>query len=151
MVLFENSFLPHVDTEKVNGMFATIVIVLPTAYSGGSAHLSHGGLSKAIDYSSTSLTTTTALSWYTDVTHEIKPITSGYRLALSYNVIHTTNSIRPALKSSAGIVEELRHVLLSWRQDQFGEAPAQLIFELDYQYSEANLSGSALKGRTQTG
>jgi len=65
-------------TEKVDGMFATVIVVLPSQFTGGSAHLEHGGIASILDCSSTSLTKTTVLSWYTDVSHEIKPITSGY-------------------------------------------------------------------------
>ncbi|THH13506.1 hypothetical protein EUX98_g9716, partial [Antrodiella citrinella] len=39
---------------------------------------------------------------YTDVTHEIKPITSGYRLALAYNLLHTNTSLRPAISNDEG-------------------------------------------------
>lgn len=33
--------LPHQEAEKVDGMFATILIVLPSPFTGGAAHLSH--------------------------------------------------------------------------------------------------------------
>ncbi|TFK65499.1 hypothetical protein BDN72DRAFT_880887 [Pluteus cervinus] len=32
---------------------------------------------------------TSVLSWYTDVVHGVAPVTSGYRLALSYNLMHS--------------------------------------------------------------
>lgn len=126
-------------------MFASIIVVLPSHFTGGDAHLSHGGLDLNFDTSETSLTQTTVLSWYTDVMHEIKPITSGYRLALSYNLVHTTTSLRPAVSINTGAVAELRHILLSWKQDEDG--PEKLVYLLDHKYSQANLSGSALKGK----
>lgn len=126
-------------------MFATIVIVLPSEFTGGEAHLTHSGLTTKIDCSPDSLLSTTALSWYTDVTHEIKPITSGYRLALSYNLIHTTNTLRPSLPSADGVVTKLRHILLSWKQ-QADFDPLMIIHLLEHKYS-LNLSGSALKGK----
>jgi preprotein translocase subunit SecG len=74
-------------------MFATIVVVLLSHFTGGRAHLSHGGISKVFDSGGSSLTKTTVLAWYTDVMHEIvsfyimasvpelsqkqKPVTSG--------------------------------------------------------------------------
>ena len=79
-------------------MFASIVVVLPSTFIGGTAHLSHGSLSVVYDCSQdSSLLKTTVLPWYTDVMHEIKPITSGYRLALTYNLVHTTSALRPSL------------------------------------------------------
>ncbi|GBE89811.1 hypothetical protein SCP_1701360 [Sparassis crispa] len=148
LLLYETDshFLPHVDTEKANGMFATIVIVLPSKFTGGDAHVSHGSLSAVYNTSVKSLMQTTVLAWYTDVMHEIKPITSGYRLALSFNLIHTTTGLRPALSTQMSVVEPLRHVLLSWKQDRGQKAPAKLLYLLTHKYSQANLRGSALKG-----
>ncbi|KAJ8072944.1 hypothetical protein PM082_019807 [Marasmius tenuissimus] len=138
-------FLPHVDTEKTNGMFASIIVVLPSRFTGGDAHVSHGTLKKVFNTSEPSLSKTTVLSWYTDVTHEIKPIQSGYRLALSYNLFHTTTSLRPSLSSQNDIVGRLRHILLSWKQRE--SKPDKIIYMLDHKYSQASLSASALKGK----
>lgn len=126
-------------------MFATIIIVLPSPFTGGAAHLSHAGLSTVIDFSTDSHLSTSVMAWYTDVTHEIKPITSGYRLALSYNLIHTTNALRPVLPSSYDVVAKLRRILSSWKQN-LDSTPEKLIYLLKHKYSKANLRGSALKG-----
>ncbi|KAF9256205.1 hypothetical protein L218DRAFT_950169 [Marasmius fiardii PR-910] len=157
------NFLPHVDTEKPNGMFASIIVVLPSRFTGGDAHVSHGSLKNVFNTSVPSATKTTVFSWYTDVMHEIvrdffrpvvestltletqKPITSDYRFALSYNLFHTINSLRPSLASKSEAIENLRHVLLSWKQ-QVAD-PAKVIYMLDHTYSRACLSGSALKGK----
>ena len=134
-------------TEKVNGMFATIVVVLPSRFTGGAVRVAHGELSETYDNSTNSLTTTSVLAWYTDVEHEVKHITSGYRLALSFNLIHTTNALRPALASQTGVASRLRHVLLSWKKHEGqGDAPTKLIYLLSHKYSQAALRGSALKG-----
>ncbi|KAI4517125.1 hypothetical protein K525DRAFT_211588 [Schizophyllum commune Loenen D] len=148
LLLYETGshFLPHVDTEKVDTMFATIIVVLPSPFTGGAAHLSHGSLSEVYDCAPASDMKTTVLSWYTDVTHSIKPITSGYRLALAYNVYHTTNTLRPSLPDTHSAVEALRHVLLSWKQTTNPDAPRKIIYLLDHKYSQANMKGSALKG-----
>ncbi|KAK1228340.1 hypothetical protein PQX77_008593 [Marasmius sp. AFHP31] len=138
-------FLPHVDTEKTNGMFASIIVVLPSRFTGGDAHVSHGTLRKVFNTSGPSLSKTTVLSWYTDVTHEIKPIESGYRLALSYNLFHTTNSLRPSLSSQNDMIGRLRHIFLSWKQQE--SEPDKMIYMLDHKYSQASLSASALKGK----
>lgn len=132
-------------TEKQNGMFASIIVVLPSEFTGGDAHLSHAGLETKFNTSKDSLTRVTVLSWYTDVTHEIKPITSGYRFALSYNLVHTTSALRPAVSLNVDAVAKLRHILLSWKQSRNG--PEKLIYLLEHQYSLANRSGSALKGK----
>ena len=133
-------------TEKVGSMFATIIVVLPSPFTGGAAHLSHANKSEVFDCSENSAHQTTVLSWYTDVTHSIEPITSGYRLALSYNVYHTTNALRPSLPTTHSAVNALRHVLLSWKQANGSDVPRKVIYLLDHQYTQANKTGSALKG-----
>lgn len=129
-------------------MFATIIVVLPSEFTGGDAHLSHGTLSTAYNTSNGSAYQTTALAWYTDVTHEIKPITSGHRLALSYNLIHTTQSLRPALSMNKTFTDKVRAVLTAWNEhlEKGSHVPEKLLYLLDHQYSQANLRASALKG-----
>ncbi|KAJ7068789.1 hypothetical protein C8F01DRAFT_1247277 [Mycena amicta] len=136
-------FLPHVDTEKANGMFASIIVVLPSHFTGGDAHTSHSNTKSVYNSSNNSMTSTTVLAWYTDVTHEIKPITSGYRFALTYNLVHTTTAIRPALSSADGAISKLRHVFQSWNANKNG--PKKIFYLLEHHYSQANLSASALK------
>ncbi|KAG8962450.1 hypothetical protein FRC05_005342 [Tulasnella sp. 425] len=149
LLLYETGshFLPHQDTEKVDGMFATIIVVLPSPFTGGSAHLSHAGQTAVINQSKDSWLNTSVMAWYTDVMHEIKPIQSGYRFALSYNLIHTTTSLRPALSDTSGPIQQLRHILLSWRQSLYEEeSPQKIIYLLEHRYSQANCRGSAMKG-----
>jgi hypothetical protein len=128
-------------TEKVKGMFATLVIVLPSCYTGGQVHVSHAGLSKVFDLAPDSLQQTFALSWYTDVVHEVKPITSGYRLALSYNLIHTSKVVpRPTLPNMHTAVTRLRHVMHKWSKDAYPTMhKPMLAYIFSHQYSAINL------------
>lgn len=135
-------------TEKADDTFARLIVVLPSSFTGGAAHVSHGGLSRIMDCSSVSLTHTSVLSWNTDATHEITPITSGYRLAISYNLIHSSNAPRPLLPDTHSFVSQLRHVLLSWKQrvQDDDSGPDKIVYLLDHTYSGENLLGTALKG-----
>ncbi|KAJ3542327.1 hypothetical protein NM688_g5980 [Phlebia brevispora] len=105
-----------------------------------------GRTSAVYDTSLTSDLQTSVMAWYTDVTHEVKPITSGYRLALSYNLIHTTTSLRPALPGDDSIMSPLRNALLAWKADAGAESPDKILYLLKHKYSQASLNGSALKG-----
>lgn len=67
-------------------MFATIIVILPSMYTGGEVHVSHSSSYEVFDFAAQSLLSTVALAWYTDVFHEVKPVTSGYRLALSSRI-----------------------------------------------------------------
>ncbi|KZS90670.1 hypothetical protein SISNIDRAFT_415181, partial [Sistotremastrum niveocremeum HHB9708] len=139
-------FLPHQDTEKAKGMFGTVIIVLPSAFEGGQLHMSHSGQTKIFDISADSNFCTSVMAWYSDVRHEVKPITSGYRLALSYNLIAPTGSPRPGLSGYSQTVSEVRHVLMSWRQSFAKSTPDKLAYILDHEYSAFGIGTGVLKG-----
>jgi len=114
-------------------------------------HVSHSNQKQTFDFSSTSLSSTAVLAWYTDVKHEVKPVTSGCRLALSYNIIHTAPGVsRPALPDTHKFVTELRRILRKWRQDLYDNTPDNNMaaYLLAHHYSSKNLASgmSALKG-----
>lgn len=138
-------------TEKSPGMFATVVIVLPSEFSGGSLHLSHAGKTQIIDVASGSLTMTHALAWYTDVYHSVHPVLSGYRLALSYNLVHA-KAYKPSLHDISKKADILRHIMFSWKEAKEGKLklefniPDRLCYLLDHEYSKVNLLAGALKG-----
>ena len=128
-----------------------MIIILPSAYTGGQVHVSHSNQQQTFDFSSTSLSSTAVLAWYTDVKHEVKPVTSGYRLALSYNIIHTAPGVpRPTLPDTHTFVTDLRRILRKWHQDLYENTPDDnmAVYLLAHHYSAKNLSSgmAALKG-----
>ncbi|TFK88725.1 hypothetical protein K466DRAFT_488388, partial [Polyporus arcularius HHB13444] len=149
LILYEpgSHLLPRVDTDEVNDTFATIVVVLPSQFNGGEVRVAHGELSKIYDNSAKSLATTSVLAWYTDVEHELRHITSGHRLALSFNLVHMTNSFRPTFSTALqnGTAARLRRVFLQWKR-KHGEHPSKLIYLLSGVYSEATPRRSELEG-----
>ena len=132
-------------------MFATMIILLPSRYTGGEIHLTHASETQVVDFSASSLANTAVLAWYTDVLHEVKPVTSGYRLALSFNMIHTSpDKPLPTVSSQAdGPCAKLRRVLCEWKE-RSGEPsnPDCIAYLLKHQYSEADFrrGASLLKG-----
>ena len=133
-------------------MFATVVIVLPSSYTGAQVVVSHASTTKTIDFAPNSLLSTAVLAWYTDVKHEVKHVTSGYRLVLSYNLIYTASpgGAQPTLPQIGDSVEKLRRVLMKWRDGKYAEVPEipLLAYLLDHEYSSQNLKdgSKALKG-----
>lgn len=135
-------------------MFATIVVLLPSTYTGGEVRLQHATEEEVFDMSENSTVQTSVLSWYTDVTHSVEPINSGYRLALSYNLIHTSRNIpKPSLPSTHTALVKLDHVLQKWRQNKYRDEDddeySMIAYLLQHQYSEADLRRGvkSLKGQ----
>jgi predicted 2-oxoglutarate/Fe(II)-dependent dioxygenase YbiX len=80
-------FAPHRDTEKMARMFGTLVVCLPSRHEGGELIVRHDGQTETIDFSKKeSQFKTQYAAFYADCEHEIKPITSGYRVCLVYKV-----------------------------------------------------------------
>lgn len=119
-------------------------ILLPSEFSGGSLHLSHSGSATIFDNNATSAFTTSIIAWHAGVQHEVKPVTSGYRLALSYKLFHT-NLLQPSLSTSLESIKRLRHVLLSWQQT-LAVAPKKIVYLLEHVYSKFLLGKRSLRG-----
>ena len=78
---------------------------------------------------------------YADCKHEVKPLESGYRLALVYNLVWTAPSAPPSLGKQEHIHQSLANILPQIDQ-VFG-------WTLDHQYTDTSLENgiSALKGK----
>ena len=120
-----------------------MIILLPSRYTGGEIHLTRAPEAEAqvVDFSASSLAKTAVLAWYTDVLHEMKPVTSGCRLALSFNIIHTSPEMPlPTVSSCAdGPFAKLRQVLCDWKERSWEPgSPDCIAYLLKYRYSGAD-------------
>ena len=102
-------------------------------------------LSKAYDLAASSWHTT-AIAWFTEVQPSLAPVASGYAFALSYNVFHAANSPRPVLPDNEASMENLRRILLSWKQANSPAMPRKLVYLLDETYPSDGLQGGVLRG-----
>jgi hypothetical protein len=91
---------------------------------------------------------------FSGVYHEVKPVLSGHRLALTYNLIH--GSLSPQvirLAPTDTVLSRLKTLLTRWRNymdTNYFPLPTDLAFLLEYQYNESSLSFNGLMGRDQT-
>lgn len=83
-------FKTHKDTPRSETMFGSLVLVFPTRHEGGSLLLRHDDQewefdsAKAVaDQSSPAIG---YIAFYSDVEHEVTPVTSGHRVTLTYNL-----------------------------------------------------------------
>ncbi|KAG8886206.1 hypothetical protein FRB97_006209 [Tulasnella sp. 331] len=92
-------FKVHKDTPKSDNHIGTLLISLPASFEGGQLLLQHGDKKASIDWSrkrQQSREETLSLPWaffYSDVEHEILPVTSGHRLTLAYD-IYSSKSVK---------------------------------------------------------
>ena len=137
-------------TEKTEGMFASLIIVLPSKFQGGEVHVSHGDNKDTFDISPSSEFSISALAWYTDVIHEVKPVTSGYRLVISYNLVNTSRGLpAPHLPDMNSAVSGVQRIFHMWAKGEYDRkhSSGNIAYLLDHQYSDVGLEFTALKGK----
>lgn len=146
-----NFFLPHRDTEKAESMFATLIIVLPSVYSGGELVIRHQQDEVKLELGCQESTEIAFAAFYADCVHEVLPVTDGCRLTLVYNLIRTNKKMPlPTLPDYQLVQQEMTALLNIWVQDLEQRTaeettPEKLIYLLKHAYSIAELSFDALK------
>ncbi|PLN86495.1 hypothetical protein BDW42DRAFT_158595 [Aspergillus taichungensis] len=82
-------FQKHVDTPRAANQIASLVVCLPCSFKGGILHVQHNNREVEFDWSSHSPCSIQWAAFYTDCEHEIKQITEGERITLTYNLYAT--------------------------------------------------------------
>ena len=137
-------FVDHRDTEKAPGMFATMVLVLPSSHSGGELVIKHLGREVVLEPRPEEPSEIGFAAFYADCVHEVRPVKRGCRLILVYNLrfVDKRRPLKaPDYRAEHGPVMEL---LRSWASAE--DEPDKLILPLQHAYTPAELSFSALKG-----
>jgi len=142
-------FRPHRDTEKAESMFGTLVVVLPSAHGGGELIIRHGTREVSVNLSGADVSELRFAAFYADCEHEVRPITQGSRVCLTYNLslVETGKkkqqaALMPPLYQRE-VVAAANILRATFRQ---GGASMKLAWLLEHQYSAAGLSFARLKG-----
>lgn len=147
-------FDPHQDSEKCDGMVATMVVMLPCSHTGGSLIIDHQGTKKSIQSSRFPLDKLNFIAFYADCYHEVKPVKSGYRVVLTYNLIlkNPTQSIPKVINTSENknLIQALKDYFPDEECSQEPDyVPFKCIYLLDHEYTQAGLSWRHLKNADQ--
>jgi hypothetical protein len=146
-------FLAHQDSEKDDAMVGTLVVTLPSSYTGGELVVAHNEEQKAYRGSKTALS---LVAFYADCQHEVLAVQSGYRITLTYNLLLHGDTSRP--DGDEGTLAELATVLREhfttpaprYRYGPPAEVPNRLVYLLDHEYTPRALGWSRLKGADAT-
>lgn len=145
-------FVSHRDTEKTPGMFATLVIVLPSVSTGGELVVRHQGRTVEFDLRADDPAEAAFAAFYADCLHEVLPVTSGCRLTLVYNLLRQGKGKAPRPPDYAKEQDEVASLLREWRgeidgrDDDGHDVPEKLVYPLEHAYTAPELRFSALKG-----
>ncbi|MES2299943.1 MAG: 2OG-Fe(II) oxygenase [Pseudomonadota bacterium] len=141
-------FVEHRDTEKSGGMFATLVVNLPSVCSGGELIVRHKGHEVCLNLSGAEPGDASFAAFYADCVHEVRPVTEGYRLTLVYNLLRKDDGPAPTLPEYDEQSRAITALLGQWVQNKHlahDETPDKLIYPLEHAYTSAELAFDALK------
>jgi hypothetical protein len=112
VLLYEEGghFKPHRDTEKLVGMFATLVVEFPSCYAGGELVVHHGGIARIFRGGGAEASQPPRASHeqyysahYADCEHEVRPVTAGHRLVAVYSMSWIGAGAPPSAPSVSAI------------------------------------------------
>ena len=142
-------FLSHQDSEKDDSMVGTLVVTLPSSYTGGELVVSHNEERKAYRGLPRALS---LVAFYADCRHEVLPVKSGYRITLTYNLLlHGVTSRPEGDDGTAAEVADLLREHFSMPVPRYDggpvtDPPNRLVYLLDHEYTPRGLTWQRLKG-----
>ncbi|HSV45349.1 MAG TPA: 2OG-Fe(II) oxygenase [Ramlibacter sp.] len=139
-------FLAHRDSEKAPGMFGTLLLQLPSPHAGGELRIRHGSRETRIDLSATDLSEFGFAAFYADCEHEVRPVESGHRVCLVFNLLRVGARKTPPASAPSYEAEVEQAARLIGAAFAAEGAPRKLAWLLAHQYSQAELGFAALKG-----
>src|SRR5262249_46065613 len=138
-------FLPHRDSEKHDGMVASLIVVLANPFEGGALVVRHGAAKQTLAFEEAARGHAPCYAaFYADCEHEVKRVTHGVRLCLAYNLVLKPKRDQPAAAARpAAAADALIESIKSWVTTE----PAKpLVFALEHHYTQRGLSLDLLKG-----
>jgi hypothetical protein len=152
MLLYERGdfFAPHQDSEKDDGMIGTLVVTLPSSFRGGEMTVEQHGEVMVFRGSRTTLQ---LIAFYADCRHEVRPVTGGARVVLTYNLL--TAGVAKAMPARIeppaldALTSALQRHFETPRAGRFGgetAPPDRLVYLLDHEYTARGLRWDLLKG-----
>ena len=140
-------FVNHRDTEKADGMFATLIVALPAVYTGGELRIEHAGHSVALNLQADDPSEISFAAFYADCIHEVLPITSGCRIVLIYNLCRSGKGELPQPPDYQREQMQAAACLKQWvTMEHTGEdIPLKLVYLLEHAYTPEGLAFDTLK------
>ncbi|HWM92981.1 MAG TPA: 2OG-Fe(II) oxygenase [Thermoanaerobaculia bacterium] len=147
-------FKQHQDSERKEEMVGTLVVTLPSRFTGGAIVIEHHG--ERVTYRATTQPLS-FIAFYADCRHEVRPVRTGYRIVLTYDLLlqgEATGAVTLAPAVVDGLASQLREHFTTPlpaspyvpRNAPPREPPSRLVYLLDHEYTQRGLGWGRLKG-----
>ena len=147
-------FQSHQDTEKQENMVATLVVLLPSRYRGGTLSIENQSDVKHYPSTSTPENKLTFIAFYADCHHQVKIVTEGYRVAMTYNLILENSgddTAEPVIEkqSQRSLDKAIAHYFSQTEPSDsyYSRQCNKLVYLLDHQYSPKGIKWGNLKSK----
>jgi hypothetical protein len=146
-------FAPHQDSERTDDMIGSLVVELPSAYLGGSIAIEHNGEKKVFRGLKPGKKKLALLAFYADCRHEVKPVSSGFRISLTYRLQYRGAASTLLPEPLSGAVGKLAASVKAYfstpvkhpYSNAAPERPDRLVYLLDHEYTQMSLAWDRLK------
>ena len=128
-------------------MFGTMVLQLPSDYTGGQLLVAHHGKEEVFDFSGLQgCMTCHYAAFYADCIHEVKMVINGYRLCLIYNLVCKGSGPIPLPVDNQAHVDKVVSSIVQWNEEASNaQGPVMMAYLLEHKYCETSLSFKGLK------
>ncbi|MCA9658629.1 MAG: 2OG-Fe(II) oxygenase, partial [Myxococcales bacterium] len=139
-------FAAHRDSGRHPSMRATLVVILPSAYEGGELVVTHAEQSVTYDTAAERRDQVLFIGFYADCVHAIRPVRSGYRVALTYGLHVGGADGAVDLPARDQSYPDLHNALGDYFGDPSAPRSPWLVYLFDHQYAAQSLGWDGLKG-----
>lgn len=141
----EQFFKKHQDSEKLEGMVASLIVVLPSAHIGGNLVIKHNKDEYCFSSENIDEDRIKCIAFYADCQHEVKKIKQGNHIALTFNVVLESEKVNLSDYTNSKLETALEYYFS--KHESTDDKPSMLVYILDHEYTEHSLSWNTLKGR----
>ncbi|MBK7977237.1 MAG: 2OG-Fe(II) oxygenase [Deltaproteobacteria bacterium] len=146
-------FKPHQDSERDDDMVASLVVLLPSEHHGGDLVVEHHGETRTFTRAKSCGHEVSLVVFYADCRHEVRPVTSGARVTLTYQLRlrgDRAAASAPAPDLATALEESVRDHFARPVKEPYSQRvrspAARLVVLLDHEYTQRSLAWDRLKG-----
>ncbi|WP_375331263.1 2OG-Fe(II) oxygenase [Candidatus Tisiphia endosymbiont of Oplodontha viridula] len=137
----------HQDSEKLENMVASLVVVLPSPHIGGDLIIEHGKKKKIFSSENIDQSNAKCIGFYADCKHKVEKIKQGYRIALTYNLVLKSEEICNIKNVNQQLTDAIKDYFdIEVNKQPQNKQPQRLVYFLNHSYTEHSLRWSMLKG-----
>ena len=118
LILYEEGsfFASQRKRDMADGVFGTLVVALPTQFTGGEIVVKYRDETETFEQAGQSGFSSQYLAFYAERKHELKRVTSGHRLCLVYNLVKR-HGTRPRAINKESLVKRLAAAGKKWEDE----------------------------------